>query len=67
MYANGASNDRSSGAKIVLVTLEDWSICYDLKLDFPTTNNETKYKVLIVGLKLARELGIKSLEIFCDS
>lgn len=54
-------------AGIVLVTSEDRSICYALKLNFPTTNNKAEYETLIAGLKLAKELEIKSLEIFCNS
>ena len=67
LYTDGASNDRCSGAGVVLITPENRSICYALKLDFPATNNEAEYEALIAGLKLIKELGIKSIEIFCDS
>lgn len=29
--------------------------------------NETKYEALLAGLKIAKELGIKSLQSFMDS
>ena len=48
------------------MTPENRSICYALKLNFPATNNEAEYEALIAGLKLAGELGVKSVEIFCD-
>lgn len=52
----------------MLVTPEGWLICYTSKLDLLLMNNEAEYEALIVGLlNLARELRIKSLEIFCDS
>lgn len=61
-----ASNDWCSGTRVISVTLEECSNCYALKLDFTTTNNETEYEALIVGFKLARELGVKALQIFYD-
>ena len=67
LYAEGASNDRCFGAGVVLVTPENRSICYALKLNFSATNNEAEYEALIAGLKLVGELGVKSVEIFCDS
>ena len=36
------------------------------KLRFPYSNNEAKYKALLVGLKAAKKLGIKRLKIFGD-
>ena len=38
-----------------------------VRLDFPATNNEAKYEVLITGLDLARAAGATSLVIYCDS
>ena len=67
LYTDGASNDRCSGAGVVLVTPENRSICYALKLNFSATNNEAEYEAQIAGLKLIGELGVKSVEIFCDS
>ena len=31
------------------------------------TNNEAKYEALIIGLKLAKELGTPALQVFSDS
>ena len=36
-------------------------------LDFPTTNNEVEYEMLIVGLNLARAIRATSVVIYCDS
>ena len=36
-------------------------------LDFPTTNNEAKYKALVAGLDLAKATGAASVVIHCDS
>ena len=67
LYIDGAKNDRRSGAGVVLVTPEDRSIYYALGLEFHATNNDSKHEALIVGLKLAKELEITKLDVFCDS
>ena len=36
-------------------------------LDFPTTNNEVEYEVLVVGLDLAKVAGVASVVLYCDS
>ena len=36
-------------------------------LDFPTTNNETEYEALVVGLDLAKAAGTMSVVIYYDS
>ena len=36
------------------------------RLDFPTTNNEAKYKTLIVGLDPAKATGATDMVVYCD-
>ena len=38
-----------------------------IRLNFPTTNNEAKYKALVASLDLARAAGATSVVIYCDS
>ena len=38
-----------------------------VRLDFPTTNNETEYEALVAGLDLAKVLGAASVVIHCNS
>ena len=38
-----------------------------VRLDFPTTNNEAKYEVLIARLDLAKVAGVENLVVYCDS
>ena len=35
-------------------------------LDFPTTNNEAKYKALVAGLDLAKSAGATSVIVYYD-
>ena len=38
-----------------------------IHLDFPTTNNETEYETLILGLDLAKAAGAANIVVYCDS
>ena len=38
-----------------------------IHLDFPTTNNEAKYKVLVTGLDLVKATEAENMVVYCDS
>ena len=38
-----------------------------VRLDFPTTNNESEYEALIAGLDLAKAVRATRVVIYCDS
>ena len=38
-----------------------------VRLDFPTTNNESEYEALVAGLDLAKAAGAASVVVYCDS
>ena len=38
-----------------------------VRLDFPTTNNETEYEALVAGLDLAQVVGAAKVILYCDS
>ncbi|XP_074377527.1 uncharacterized protein LOC141719041 [Apium graveolens] len=67
LYFDGASKTKSSGAGLVLQSLEGFMFEYALKLDFPTINNEAEYEALIAGLGLARAVRAKNLKVCGDS
>lgn len=52
---------------IILVGLHQERIEHVGHLTFHAMNNEAKYVVLLIGLSLAKELGIKKIEILTDS
>ena len=67
LYVDGSSNEGGSGAGLILVSLEGHRVHCALRFDFKASNNEAEYEVLIVGLKLAREIRVESLDIYSDS
>ena len=52
VYVDGAANHRGSGAGLVLISPERIVIEKYLRLDFSATNNEAKYKTLLVGMTM---------------
>ena len=52
---------------MVIQTPEGDKIECMIRLDFPTTNNETEYEALVAGLDLARVAGAENMIMHCDS
>ena len=42
-------------------------ITYAIRMEFRATNNDSEYEALIAGLRIAKELEVTKLNIFCDS
>ena len=64
---DGSSNQRVGGASVVIQMPEGDKIECMIRLDFPTTNNETKYEALVAGLDLVKAAGVKNMIMHCDS
>ena len=67
MFVDGAKNTMGAGVGVVLKSPEGVSFEHCLKLNFPATNNETKYEAFIAGLRSASKLKVLELHIFSDS
>ena len=70
LHVDGSSTVGGSGAGLVLRGPQGPSeakISYALKFGFQASNNEAEYEALIVGLKLAKDVGAEKLEIYSDS
>nr|GEY48403.1 reverse transcriptase domain-containing protein [Tanacetum cinerariifolium] len=67
LYIDGESSFDGLGAGLMLIIHEGREYTYALCFEFETTNNEAEYEALLSGLRIAREMEIKSLAIFTDS
>ena len=67
VQTDGSTMKKVGGAGVVLIPPEGETLKYAVKLQFPATNNETKYEALLTGLSLAKALGAKSLFVQADS
>jgi len=61
LYIDDSSNMKGSGVGIILEGPDNVTLEQALKLNFKASNNQAKYEALIVGLKLAKEVGAKKL------
>lgn len=66
-YFDGAMNPAGRGIGAVLVSPDDVRMPVTFKLKFKCSNNAAEYEACIAGLRAARELGIKELEVYGDS
>ena len=66
MYFDGAKNQNGSGIGVLLISSKGAHIPFFGRLNFPATNNATKYKACIMGLQAALGLGVKELEVYGD-
>ena len=64
---NSSSNVNRSGVGVVLESPTGEKVSYALRLEFPASKNKAEYEALMVGLRLAREMGIKQVKVYSDS
>ena len=67
MYLDGISNEKVNGSGIILEGPIDVTLEQALKFNFKASNNQVEYEALIVGLKLAKEVGARKLRCYSDS
>ena len=67
MFFDGSKMLNGSGAGVVLLSPREDRLSYVLQIHFDSSNNEAEYEALLAGLKLARDLKITAVEIYCDS
>ncbi|KAM2589506.1 hypothetical protein TB1_046427 [Malus domestica] len=67
LYVDGSSDQQDCGAGLVLTTPDKVAMEYALRFKFKTSNNKAEYEALIAGLRLAKYLEVKRIDIFSDS
>ena len=67
LHFNGSSTISEGRARIVLSKSTGETVAMSFKLDYPCTNNMAEYEAYLTGLAVAREMGIKHLQVIGDS
>ncbi|KAK3033968.1 hypothetical protein RJ639_034132 [Escallonia herrerae] len=67
LYVDGSSALGSSGAGLILISPEGFTIKYALRFGFQASNNEAEYEALLTGIRLAHALKVDSLSDHSDS
>jgi ribonuclease HI len=67
MFFDGACSREGAGAGVFFVSPSQETISLSYKLEFDTTNNVAEYEALVLGMRAAKEMGIKEIAIFGDA
>ena len=67
VYVDGASNQKGSRIRLVLISPEKVIVEKSLRLNFSATNNEAEYETLLMGMAMVQRMGGKSIKVFSDS
>ena len=67
IYVDGASNHKGSRIGLVLTSPEKVIIEKFLRLNFSTTNNESEYEALLIGMVMVQRMGGNSVKVFSNS
>jgi ribonuclease HI len=67
LFFDGASSKEGVGVGLFFVSPTQKTIYLSYKLEFETTNNVAEYEALVLGLRTAKDMGIKKLSVFEDA
>jgi ribonuclease HI len=67
MFFDGASSSIGAGAGVVFMSPRQETISMSYKLEFETTNNVAEYEALVLGIRVAKEMGIREMAMFGDA
>ncbi|XP_028101407.1 uncharacterized protein LOC114300744 [Camellia sinensis] len=67
LSVDGSSYKEGSEAGLILTTPEGGYFKCTLCLLFDASNNEVEYEALILGLRLAKDIGVSHIHVFSDS
>nr|GEV94775.1 hypothetical protein [Tanacetum cinerariifolium] len=67
LYTDGASNNRGSGAGLILIAPDDVEYSYTLHLNLSNSNNDAEYEALLAGLRTTTKMQVKDIHAFVDS
>lgn len=67
MYIDGSAGQKHKAAGFILKSPKGTEFAYALKYNFPVSNNESEYKVLLAGIRMALAMNVDQLIIRGDS
>jgi ribonuclease HI len=67
MFFDRASSSEGAGAGVLFMSPSQEAISLSYKLEFETTNNVAEYEALVLGMRAAKEMGIREMAVFGDA
>ncbi|KAL0289656.1 UNVERIFIED_CONTAM: hypothetical protein Sangu_2607500 [Sesamum angustifolium] len=67
LHVDGSSTAQGSGAGIVITSPYGEVLEFAIKFGFKASSNEAEYEALVIGMRMAYELGARYLVAYSDS
>jgi ribonuclease HI len=67
MFFDGDFSSMGAGVGVIFVSPCHETISLSYRMEFEVTNNVAEYEALVLGLKAAKEMGIKEMDVFGDA
>ncbi|GJY50334.1 reverse transcriptase domain-containing protein [Tanacetum coccineum] len=67
LFTDGSSREEGAGAGWVLTSPDEVEYVYALRLNFPSSNNESEYEAVLAGMRTASRMGVRKLRVYVDS
>ena len=67
VYIDGPLALGMGGVGVVLLSPEKDILKYRVQLQFPAMNNEAEYEAILIGLRIAKALGVRNLKLNSNS
>ncbi|GJV10666.1 reverse transcriptase domain-containing protein [Tanacetum coccineum] len=67
LFTDGSSCIDGSGAGLILTSPDGAEFTYALRFQFTASNNEAEYEALLVGLRIAAQMGVRNVRVSVDS
>ncbi|KAL0449087.1 UNVERIFIED_CONTAM: hypothetical protein Slati_1465100 [Sesamum latifolium] len=67
LHVDGSSTMQGSGAGVVLTSPQGDDVEFAIKFEFKASNNEAEYEALVLGMRMAQDIGAPHLLAYSDS
>ncbi|KAL0349670.1 UNVERIFIED_CONTAM: hypothetical protein Sradi_4116200 [Sesamum radiatum] len=67
LHVDGSSTAQGSGAGVVITSPQGEGMEFAIKFDFKASNNEAEYEALVIGMRMAQDIGVLHLLACSDS
>ncbi|KAL0456473.1 UNVERIFIED_CONTAM: hypothetical protein Slati_0986500 [Sesamum latifolium] len=67
LHVDDSSTTQGSGAGIVLTTPQGDDMEFAVKFELKASNNEAEYEALVLGMRMAQDVGASHLLAYSDS
>ena len=67
LFVDGASSSQGAGVGVLMLGPKGEQLSYAATLKFAVTNNAAEYEAMILGLRLAQEVGAEEVNLYSDS